>query len=83
MTPPYGLLSAESLQGKLREFECRYGMLSAEFYDRYLYGGVPGSVNSFDRVVWADAYREACRLVLAATALTVEPSSRGTGGPSA
>jgi hypothetical protein len=54
--------SADSLWGELRALEERYGLSSAEFYERHAHGDDPSSVTPFDRVVWSDTYREACRL---------------------
>jgi hypothetical protein len=54
--------SAESLGDELRAFEERYGLPSAEFYKRHVHGDDPESVTPFDRVVWSDTFREACRL---------------------
>lgn len=54
--------TAADLRQELEDFERRYGMSSADFYDAYARRSVPASVVSFDRVVWADTYREACRM---------------------
>ena len=54
--------SVESLRDELRAFEERYGLSSADFYKRHAHSEAPASVPPFDRVVWSDTYREACRL---------------------
>ena len=54
--------STSSLRGELLIFEQRYGLASAEFYDRHIHDDAPQAVTPFDRVVWADTYNEACRL---------------------
>ena len=54
--------NADSLRGELLAFEKRYGLSSADFYERHAQGNTPEVVTLFDRVVWSDTYREACRL---------------------
>lgn len=54
--------NAETLEGELAEFECRYGMPSADFFEAHLAGSDPDEVDVFDRVVWADLYGVVCRL---------------------
>src|SRR5438105_959423 len=57
-----GLYDADSLQRELAVLEDRYGMSSAAFYAARERCETPADVSPFDRVVWADTYREAARL---------------------
>lgn len=54
--------TAETLEAELREFEQRFGLSSADFYELYVHNDPPASVPGHDRFVWTDLYREVCRM---------------------
>lgn len=69
--------SVRTLRQELRSFERRYGMSSRDFFDAYLANAVPDEIKRFDRIVWADLYRETDRLAQAT------PQRRARRNPSA
>ena len=54
--------TAETLEAELRGFEAQFGMSSAAFYALHERNVAPEDISGFDRFVWADTYRETCRL---------------------
>lgn len=54
--------NAASLERDLRAFEECYGLTSDAFYRAHEKCKAPTRVSMFDRVVWADLYREYRRL---------------------
>lgn len=54
--------TADTLEAELREFEQRFGVRSDEFYVAAMRDEAPESVDPFDRFLWLQTYRDACRL---------------------
>jgi hypothetical protein len=53
---------ATSLERLLAGFETRYGIPSAEFYERHVADDVPGGMSGVHRNAWASFYRDVLRL---------------------
>jgi hypothetical protein len=54
--------TAETLEAELRRYEQRFGLDSAAFFAAHTRGEAPEEIDPFDRTVWAQFYRQACRL---------------------
>lgn len=66
--------TAESLEGELRAYEARYAIPTPAFYAIYRSDETPETIDDFDAMVWADAWRELQRL-RAGTQRDLVPSS--------
>lgn len=62
-------LTAELLQGELRDFEGRYGLATQDLLAAYCADDVPSEIPRYDAFVWAATARQVRRMA----ALAAEP----------
>lgn len=67
--------TAETLEEELGEFERQYGIAKERFFAAYERDEIPEGVDDHDAFVWADLYREFCRLRGLSTARALLPAS--------
>lgn len=72
-----------TLEAELQEFEQRFGLPSAAVRAAYEAEVLPDGMTEHDRLVWADLFREFCRMRGATGPAVLQPTGAQTRVPSA